>query len=643
MRVSQEAIAYAELFILALMLIVAVDANYVFSFFTSTAALFSMLLAIFFFAYFFLYITKPEAIYKKGTKKIPSVMHVMFALALLSLAAEISSNLPAVPGIFGRELLFLIIVLEFLVLFIPVFFFIFMGAELVRSGRTSLKVAAPLFVVAFLFLVIYFPSHVLFHGYNTNDEEFLAFSSVNLTLHGVNPYTVDVAQQIFNNATTIGPSVTTYNKIVGVIDYPALFFLVFFPFYFLSPPTVSNLGSVDLLWQATVFLFVLIVVIAFSLDRRDLLKPRLALLVFLVISSIDIVSITTFLMLALFILAYMKLESKYGWLLLGMCAALQEELWVPVLLLILYSLNNMGFRKGLKNAVGAFAVFLAINSYFLATAPSAFIQAVILPIRQLYLPNGAAPVGFVMLQSYPLQLSTYYTLFDIAIVAAVVVLLYFNRKMLVPLLSILPFMVWDHALPEYYVFFVFILFFLAVAPKHKDSEGWFRKTLGNSAKPVFYAILLIVFMLSLYLIYESHLAYVRNFSISSSNESLVLEPASNASIYRADLRYGTLSNYTIYLYAIAYGDKKLTVPGLYNQTLINASPPSCGAYECLLNRNKIVLPSNESEYELKARIPWTNATPVNYVVALFYNGEYYFISPSVYNASACKTFPDLRC
>lgn len=633
MKLKHDAVNSLEVFIAAIISILTTGVAYFLSFFSSATALFSLLTILSFLLLSYLYVTNQPRSSGRSKRNHQLLIHSLFATTIVFFVVLLATCGPALPGIASDYFAFLINVAEFFVLLLPVFFFSFIGVELFRSGGDRRKAALVLFALALLILILYYSSHFLLKSFSLNDEEFLAFESVNQTLRGINPYTVSVAQGIFNNVNQVGASVTTSNRIIGVMDYPALFFLSFIPFYLASQPTLYNLGHFDLPLQASVFLFILVLALAFSLDRQNRVKPRLMLLTFFVIGTTLIVSVTTFLMLAFLLLAYSKIDSKYAWIPIGLCLSLQEELWIPALLLILYSFNNHGMRRGAYNALGAIGVFLLFNSYFIATAPAAFFQAVFTPLSKLYIPNGASPAGFFLLQNYPLLLPTFSQLFEISVVIAVLLFVYANRKELIPLLSLLPFIMWQHALGAYYAFFLFFFIFALSIKKEKAENGILQRFL-RKRKTVLYAALTLFLALAVYVSYTSHAAYTKNFSITSSNESLALNFANRTSIYTAQINYRGLENNTVFLYALAYGNLTSVEIGFFNDNFLG-SKPACDNYTCKVNLNVIHLPANQTKYAVRAVIPWSNAIrPLNYIVMNIYNGEYFYISPSVYNASA---------
>ena len=173
----------------------------------------------------------------------------------------------------------------------------------------------------------------------------------------------------------------------------------------------------------------------------------------------NVLSFLTFLMLSIMLIAYFKLESGWGWVFLGIGAAMQEELWIPILLLIIYSFSACDRRRAMINLAGAGAVFGIFNLPFLIMNASAYIHAVLLPANQFLPFDSAAPIGYSIFMLAP-QINIFGILFILAIIFISAIILITKSKKSIPILSMIPFMVLSHALPFYYYFFM--LFFAIV-------------------------------------------------------------------------------------------------------------------------------------------------------------------------------------
>jgi len=330
------------------------------SFFLSrTVPLIDLLFYLLAFSYFLIYILKRQRLQTRRGARYSAALHVAFAacviLFLSSIIVDRTVTLMSILAI-ARTLDYLGV---FFLLFLLLFFLIFMAAYFLRAKR-NYKPALVLLAIVFVVLLLAYSLRFLVQSYSVDDEQIMVLESVRLMLNGTNPYTVSIAELIYSNRT---PTLTASNKIVGTLDYPALFFLSFVPFYFLSPPTLQNLTHIDMGVQATAFIFILILALGLLIRKEELLKLHLTLTAAFVFMLTYIASITTYLMLALILLAYVLIDSAYAWLLLGLCLSIQEQLWLPVIFLFAYSLNRHGIKRGIYNILGAVVVFLVINEF----------------------------------------------------------------------------------------------------------------------------------------------------------------------------------------------------------------------------------------------------------------------------------------
>jgi uncharacterized membrane protein len=618
---------YIELFIAALMFISSNEFSFQFSFLFENVFVLGSLISVLFLALALAFVLmrngRPAEI---NARWVSALRHAIFIAIFVAYVAMLASAPVLLISLLKRFWLTGV----FLVAFLPIFFLVFIAVYFIKSKEPK---AYLLLVAALLILVLYYPSKVLIYGFKASDEELIMFKSVSSLLEGVNPYAVSYANVVYENAKTIGFTLTTTKMIMGTMAYPALFFLTFVPFYFISPPTIQNLMGIDLPLQASVFAFALIVALAFMLDKDEMLKPRLSLIVLFVFAITNSASVTVYLMIALLLLAYSMIDSKYSWILLGLCASIQEELWLPVLFLIAYSLNNQGIRKGLVNALGTAAVFLAINSYFIILSPGAFFGNVFDPLNSLIFPNGHSSIGILLVKFFPILLSSFSLLFEVVSLLLVFLLLYWNRKELIPLFSMIPFLVLHHSLNSYYTTFIFVLIF-AIGQSKGREKGWIetflkkRKLIAYGTVAAFLAVIFLV-------IYSSHTAMKSGFEISTSQPTLVFENLS--STYRTTISYGNLSNRTIYVVAVgADRNANIGLFGILNESIIG-SPAVCDpdAFDCMINVNRIRLPENGSSYDLTVRVKWYNATnPIKNVAVEIYNGENFYFGRAAYNDSS---------
>ncbi len=275
-----------------------------------------------------------------------------------------------------------------------------------------------------------------------------------------------------------------------------------------------------------------------------------------------------------------------------------------------------------------------VNGYFIVQSPSSFFSSVFSTLSGSFLPNGISSVGFELANAFPILLSTYSQLFEITALLAVFLLLYWNRKELIPLFSMIPFLFADKSISSYYATFLFLLIF-AFCTWSEKGTGRIERIMRKHKRMV-YATVVAVFLLIISLIYYSHATYVRNFNVTLSNQELILDRANATTIYEATINYHDLGNGTLYAYAITLGsDKKVQTQGFMNESIIPGAKPECGSYDCGVNVNRIALPKNGSVYDFTADVKWADgASPVRYFAIEMYNGQYFYAGDPIYNSSS---------
>lgn len=519
----------------------------------------------------------------------------------------------------------------FMVIYLPVIFLVFFGIYLYRKRYR--KLALLLFGIAIVILLLYFATGLLFHHYTIDDELFIAYYSVQNLLNGVNPYSISVAQQLYLssiNGTINSPTITTANKIVGTLNYPSLYILSLVPFYLLASPSLLNFENWDLEIQSAVFVLLAIFTTALVVKKKYIEKPVYSLIIFLAVVFAYLSSVTVYLMFALLLLAYTKLEGKWSWLFLGLCLSVQEQLWFPVVLLIIYSLNNNGLKKGFENVFGALGVFLVFNLYFILNNPSAFFGNIFGPINQLLFPESSSSIGYLIATNYHILLSTYTTLFDLSLLALALLFVYFNRKKLVGLFAMTPFLLLSHSIPIYYTFFTGFMV-VTIFINEPEGKGIFTRYMQKH-KTLFCSALLLVVLTGIVATYTSHISYTKGFSISAVNGTLYFNNTRNITEYSAVIHYSNLSNDTIYIASGVVEKLGAGFAGFYNYTLI-LNRTNCTGYPCAINSNMINLPKNKTTYNLHIYLHQNGGEWPYGVRIIIYNGEYYYSSWPAFNMS----------
>ena len=557
--------------------------------------------------------------HKEEAETHATTLHVMFALLVVLFAGIfIVSGTVLASELIGMLDMFKSTGLYMIFLILPYFIFALAAyAYLVAKKR---KVAIALVALGFAITLIIFLYVIV--SYHFGDEVLLGFNAVLITLRGGNPYTTSIGNQLYANFTTVGGVVTTNNKFVGYMDYPALYFVSFMPFYFISSPTWYNIGHIDLNIQAGVFLDLLLLSMVFVLDRRKILQGRLEVIAFLALTLAAAASVTTFVMLAIMLIAYMKIGSRYVFIPIGLALSIQEQLWLPAVLLLIYSLNNYGWKKGLHDIAGSAAVFAAINGYFIFLDPHAFFYDVFKPLGNI-VPFNSTPFASLLLYNYHVALSLSGILVALSSVVMALLLLYWNRKELIPLFGLIPLFFVFHSLLAYYTFYFFFPVYVIAFETRRSRTGGIATKFLHRRRHLFFALLAIVVAVSIAFTYMSNASYARHFNLSVENQSISF--IGNSTIYKADISYSDLSNTSVYFYLQGYSDNgsAYELYGIDNQSLIG-SKPVCGNYTCMVNLNKLNL-TGSGNYSLRAVINGSNESArVTYLHAIFYSGQYVY-------------------
>jgi uncharacterized membrane protein len=556
----------------------------------------------------------------KDLKLFDRIFYIYALLAVVSVIIYSTSS-----NIFDLVLLSLYNPAVYFVLYIIVFLIMTIGTYFVVV-RKDYKIGIALFLLVFIVILYYNTSNYIKTA--TNDEELVTLYATKDVLNGTDPYMMNISTEIYSSQTMnrTGYSLTTNNTIIATSDYPSLFFLSFIPFYFLSTPTFMNFVDTDLSVQVSVFSFVLIMVIWYLIDKKDILKSRYLLFGALIFLMPSLSSVASFLMLALILLAYAKIGSKYSWILLGVAASLQEELWFPILLLIAYSFNTYGLRKGMKDLVGAGAIFLLFNGYFILLSPAAYLHDILL-VNNALMPSAPAPIGFFIFMNYTIPISAYFVLFALSAVAVVLLSLYFNNKKAIPVLGFVPLLFMSHALLSYYYLFIVMLVTVIYMKPQKQHEGILRSYIKRNASLgyVFAAILVALCAVGALFLIQSHTSYVNAADFGVSNQSAYYY--NNTLYYNSTLTYNSAAsvNNKSYILLNFYSFPNLEFYGLDNSSIINGTE-GC-AFPCSVNINVMHLDPSAHSYSIG--IVEKNITYLPYESVLIYNGDYVYNSDPV--------------
>jgi hypothetical protein len=601
------------------------------------ATIFGIVTASAFITYVFFYL------YGIRTKKDYSrVLDLAFLISLIDFFAMFFFSGPAskLIRLYNTSILYPLLVYAVTVVMaaFTLFLFVYFFRKLRLPPKRRILVIVCIFVA--ISLMLYFIIiGTLGSQYKVDDEVYISVKGIGYLLSGINPYQHSLAQQLYYNASDVGFTVTATNQIIGVLGYPALYLFAYLPFVLITQPTVRSIGNFLLPLQDAVFFTILLLAIAFSVDKESIRSPPYGILLSLAFISLLKASMVNYLIVALLVLAYAGMGKRYSWVLLGLCLSIQELAWLPVILLLAHSFNNYGIRKGIEDTVGSALVFLAINGYFIMLSPSAFFEGIFNPLQKLLLPLATSSLfGFFILTVYHTLLSTSTMIFGIVALLMVVAYVYTNEKVLLGLFSMIPMFFLTHALASYYVVFLVLIFVTMLIKEKKHGSGviggYLRKR--KLALVLLVSALLLAFVVTVYL---SHVSYIRNFDLSISNQSMHYGMSPNETLYTGTLSYSDLSVNSVYLLFDGYGSNRVGELGIPNYSIID-DPVECSPedFQCLVNVNRITLANGTGTYQIRIYIPRTNATETIVDARLMlYNGKYFYIAPAVFDTNALDT------
>lgn len=553
------------------------------------------------------------------------IFNIAFAgtLACIVCMFAVSPSIMA-SGLFLNIMSFIVLNYYLLLVYALLLFLASASAYLFSRGRKAYGCAALVPMLAVLLLQYFY----LMHGIAPFDETLQAFYFAGQLEHGINPYNASIAGILYNASKSNEAEVAyfTTNQYTGArFTYPFLYEMVSLPFFYLLPHTIYNLSHTELPIETLLFTFILVLVIAFNASKKDLLKPKFAIIVLLAMLSVELTSPILVLAAALLILCYQMIGSRYAWLLLGLAVSLQEYLWFPALLLAIYYFSEKGPKAGAKLAIGAAAVFLLINGYFILLGPNAYANALTADAFSYQMPNIQATIGYFLLTYYHVQISSLNLLFDAVMLFLACAFAYLRKKEQVALFTFVPYLFLAHSLTEYYLIpallFAFIMYSEQPALKRNNISRRFKVALG--------IVMVISATGAVAAVYYGHLAYTHNFNLAITNQTLV--DSGNETIYSATLSYhdpvpGTLY-FGIYSGSSSSEYYQVALQGFDMQQVLASNETQCTSYDCMQNLNKITINDSNSTYKIRAILPDFGANPsapIGYAKAVIYYGRYYY-------------------
>lgn len=571
--------------------------------------------------------------YKYGDKKafwyLYNVIFVLLLVTGVSLffvspkTISVEMLLNVVNGLVSRYYLMLIYML--------IIFMASLGTYFLRKENTR---KYGFLVLELMLVVFFFEFFYVVHEIVPDDEVLQSFYAISELSHGINPYNASIAGTLFNDSRLYGSAITAFttNQFVGArFTYPFLYEIISFPFFYVLPQTVHNLIRIDLPAEAIAFNFFLIIIILFNTGKKASLKPKFWLMFAFAILVTELSSEIMLLVVAFLILAYQKLDSKYAWLFIGLAASLQQELWLPCLLLLIYNLNNKGLKQGARTAIGALAVFLVINGYFIAIGPHSFFGAIFSDADSYQWPNIQSTIGYFLITTYHLSINALNYLFDIVMILLCILFALLNRKELVPVFAFIPYFFLAHSLTAYYIIPTMLLVFLLYADKPVEKRGILQK-LWTANPAIRYALcvcIAILILACIAVVYEGHQNYLQNFSFMLVNQTMTI--GQNGTTYSATLIYREPVVNSIYFGAFGSSanvlEYHMILVGFSQDQVLANNMSTCNYYSCLQSMNKITLNASNTSYKIHANIPLYLLRPTNNSTAI---EQVYYMKPVIY-------------
>lgn len=495
------------------------------------------------------------------------------------------------------------------------------GAEKALKGRRLLSYS--FLLAAILVIILFFASGAVF--YINNDETFIGIQAFKTLLAGSNPYTMNISAQVYNAYLThniTAPTITSKNTVVGNLEYPLLYVISLAPFiYSHNAHTASH---ILLPLEIGVFL------ILFLLSMFKSMNPKPDAIIFygFILSMpffiTSIISPTSALILALLILSFWKSDSKYSGILFGITASIQQLTWIPLLLLVVYIFNNRGSKRAAVVMLTMAATFLLINAYPLLLNFGAFFGGIFAPASGSIIPSGGLFGYYLLTIGVPTHIAL--KVYFVMIAVSAVIMLFFNKKLLIGPLSLLPFMFLDRGLGMYYL--LFLLFTLATLLIRNNGQGEqgnpFIDRLRNHKRA---AMLLTASILIVFVLLTSYILLPRpqpfsfyNASVSGGGGNMIY------SVYASAGPTGQNKTFSVLLQAMMTNSSYISSFGLFgsNVLYVDGGPSIKPGYVFSSNNinSNILDLHNSSAVHIQI-----NASDVSAARCILYNATTFILCP----------------
>jgi hypothetical protein len=493
-----------------------------------------------------------------------------------------------------------------------------------RFKKRALKALGIILVGFAIFAIALFFLSGTFQTIGLNDAAFTTYYADRVLLAGHNPYSDFLNTGLygaFQNHTINSVTFRTDGTVGGrTIGYPPLYLLLFLPFAAVSP-TIQQFSS-SLLYQEAIFALALLAVIGYIGGVRGSGRSAMiALLLVIPFLFFSLISFVDMIVIAALLIAFFFPEKWYFGAALGIAASMQQLAWIPVLMLLLYTI----MRSKQARAVRDIAVFgitvLAINIYPLALGPAGYIGKLLSQLGSV-LPTSLSPFGILIVRYFDIPLPYFRALFYLGLGISVVLFLLLGKKRNFAILSLVPFLFLDFGRIEYYAVFVVLGAVVAILESSK------RPTVQAPMidRRIAYAALCILGLSAVLVVAVGHMHYAHSFGVYVSGQSAT---QSNSLGYSGLLHIGNFTGpLRVLLYSFS-GNLSLTQVSVTNYSITVSGPGGSTTHQVVGTG----VPDN--------RIYISYPRPTALAVSL-YNGTGSYAQCAIYNDTFFYICPQAR-
>ncbi|MGC9204962.1 MAG: hypothetical protein ACP5FN_01640 [Candidatus Micrarchaeia archaeon] len=288
------------------------------------------------------------------------------ALGISSIVFILLLNLAYIHPLPGAyENILRVFVLVSIATAISIFFIYLIGIVSSRHFGVFYTIVLIILASSFAYISMYGFSNASWNGV---DELAANYYSAYLSLHGVNPYTTSM--QTIYNARQIFPTVLLNGSYEDFYAYPAMSFIAYIPL------VAIGIGSKSLLLFVAVLIFFAItsssIIYIHSGSDMHMLIP----IAIWLIGCYALVGVSNALLVSIFlVLAFVyKNRGFASGIFLGIAASVSQLAWFALPFFLILTYRSKG-KLGMQ-VLGASASFIAINVYFFALSPGAFIGSI---------------------------------------------------------------------------------------------------------------------------------------------------------------------------------------------------------------------------------------------------------------------------